>query len=189
MAEPSGWYFAEGDPEGTTRYWDGAQWQGEPHEAPVMKISGSNLALVSPGVRLSGRVVDWLLLMLVIAPLLAAGQNENGSSLLGLTYPWLASLGLFLFIWDTLWIGLLGATPGKLILGYRVLTQSGHESPPGLTVGAMRAAHRLVFLLPVVGEILWLWIGAVSVGMIFSGERKQGVMDKVARTIVAATPG
>ena len=27
---PAGWYYAQGDPVGTTRYWDGAQWTGEP---------------------------------------------------------------------------------------------------------------------------------------------------------------
>ncbi len=27
---PAGWYYAQGDPPGTQRYWDGASWQGEP---------------------------------------------------------------------------------------------------------------------------------------------------------------
>ena len=26
MAQPAGWYHAEGDPEGTHRYWDGERW-------------------------------------------------------------------------------------------------------------------------------------------------------------------
>lgn len=29
---PAGWYHAPGDPEGTQRYWDGAQWVGEPQQ-------------------------------------------------------------------------------------------------------------------------------------------------------------
>ena len=36
---PAGWYYAPGDPEGRQRYWDGAQWIGEPQavqqEAPT----------------------------------------------------------------------------------------------------------------------------------------------------------
>lgn len=32
---PAGWYHAAGDPEGTERYWDGAQWIGEPRSAPT----------------------------------------------------------------------------------------------------------------------------------------------------------
>ena len=31
---PAGWYYAPGDPEGTHRYWDGAQWIGEPQPVP-----------------------------------------------------------------------------------------------------------------------------------------------------------
>ena len=29
-----GWYYAEGDPVGSTRYWDGTSWQGEPVVTP-----------------------------------------------------------------------------------------------------------------------------------------------------------
>lgn len=32
-ALPAGWYYAEGDPAGTQRYWDGAQWIGSPQAA------------------------------------------------------------------------------------------------------------------------------------------------------------
>ncbi len=31
---PAGWYHAPGDPEGTQRYWDGAQWIGDPQAVP-----------------------------------------------------------------------------------------------------------------------------------------------------------
>lgn len=31
--QPPGWYYAEGDPPGTQRYWDGAQWIGDPQTA------------------------------------------------------------------------------------------------------------------------------------------------------------
>lgn len=27
---PAGWYYAQGDPPGTQRYWDGSAWQGDP---------------------------------------------------------------------------------------------------------------------------------------------------------------
>lgn len=27
---PAGWYYAQGDPPGTQRYWDGSSWQGDP---------------------------------------------------------------------------------------------------------------------------------------------------------------
>ncbi len=30
--QPPGWYYAQGDPPGTQRYWDGSQWQGGPQQ-------------------------------------------------------------------------------------------------------------------------------------------------------------
>ena len=32
---PPGWYYAEGDPPGTQRYWDGLTWQGDPQPVPA----------------------------------------------------------------------------------------------------------------------------------------------------------
>ena len=49
MTDP-GWYAAEGDPPGTTRYWDGAQWVGEPVVAPVASPA-SHGAVGAPGVQ------------------------------------------------------------------------------------------------------------------------------------------
>ena len=34
MTTPPGWYHAQGDPEGTIRYWDGAEWSPAPTPAP-----------------------------------------------------------------------------------------------------------------------------------------------------------
>lgn len=34
MNQPPGFYWADGDPPGTTRYWDGTTWQGGPVIAP-----------------------------------------------------------------------------------------------------------------------------------------------------------
>ena len=40
VVPPAGWYHGDGDPEGSVRYWDGAQWQGDPIAA--------NLSLTGP---------------------------------------------------------------------------------------------------------------------------------------------
>lgn len=41
-----GWYHAEGDPEGTVRYWDGTVWQGEPQLPPA--AATANPATANP---------------------------------------------------------------------------------------------------------------------------------------------
>jgi len=33
--QPAGWYYAEGDPPGSQRFWDGSQWVGGPQVAPM----------------------------------------------------------------------------------------------------------------------------------------------------------
>lgn len=40
-ALPSGWYYAEGDPPGTQRFWDGAQWVGGPQVASGQPQGGA----------------------------------------------------------------------------------------------------------------------------------------------------
>lgn len=34
-SSPPGWYYAQGDPVGTQRYWDGMLWQGGPEQASI----------------------------------------------------------------------------------------------------------------------------------------------------------
>ncbi len=41
---PAGWYHAPGDPEGTQRYWDGAQWIGEPQAQQATPPAGQTPA-------------------------------------------------------------------------------------------------------------------------------------------------
>ncbi|WP_420452041.1 RDD family protein [Ilumatobacter sp.] len=43
---PAGWYHAQGDADGTERYWDGERWVGEPRPAPS---SASVTSPTSPG--------------------------------------------------------------------------------------------------------------------------------------------
>ena len=47
-----GWYNAEGDPPGSQRYWDGAQWVGDPVFEPAPAAAGTMpgaMPLAAPG--------------------------------------------------------------------------------------------------------------------------------------------
>lgn len=64
---PPGWYYAQGDPPGTTRYWDGGQWTGEP-QASVPGAMGAGAMSSDPTQRLTeamprigGRVIDGII--------------------------------------------------------------------------------------------------------------------------------
>lgn len=46
---PAGWYHAEGDPPGTTRFWDGSQWVGAPQAAtPETALPPVNDPMTTP---------------------------------------------------------------------------------------------------------------------------------------------
>lgn len=82
---PPGWYHADGDPAGTTRWWDGTQWVGEPQTpapdqaaaaapgfgapgfgAPAM---GHTPSLASAGARIGGRILDaivWIVIGFIV---------------------------------------------------------------------------------------------------------------------------
>lgn len=74
--QPPGWYHAQGDPPGTTRWWDGAQWVGGPVAVAAPPAPGYGYVPPSPGhgygfgrPPLSGfwrRVGAWLLDALII---------------------------------------------------------------------------------------------------------------------------
>lgn len=49
---PAGWYPAPGDPDGTQRYWDGAQWVGQPQ--PVPAPTAAQPAYGAPGAGTGG---------------------------------------------------------------------------------------------------------------------------------------
>ncbi len=54
MSTPAGWYHAPGDPEGTQRYWDGAQWVGDPQ--PVQQATAQT---TSASAGSAGAVPGW----------------------------------------------------------------------------------------------------------------------------------
>src|SRR5258708_6823703 len=68
-APPPGSYYAPGDPFGTQRYWDGAQWVGGP--VPIQPPPGyqtpgyvpaRNRPLATPGQRIVARLLDGLII-------------------------------------------------------------------------------------------------------------------------------
>ncbi len=205
-----GWYNADGDPPGTTRYWDGERWVGDPVHTPAGPTGGGfgadapiGLRLASPGSRIGARLIDFIIAAIiaialfvpaitdVIDSLDALGPNPTDSQVQAVitdaiedNFGRIALLGLIGILWDFLWVAFAGGTPGKLMLGLRVARPDTGESPPGFGKAALRSLNRLLSLIPTIGGLIALLIGLVSLVMLFSDDQHRTVMDRIATTVV-----
>ncbi|MFW2382482.1 MAG: RDD family protein [Acidimicrobiales bacterium] len=116
---PPGWYYAAGDPPGTHRYWDGAQWQGGPQ--PVAGAPGT------PGAVMGGRPVASL------GPRFVAFLIDAGIGV-GLFIVVAVLTAIFAQLSDTL--GGIVAVIGYLgILGFYIWNYLVRQGSTGQTLG------------------------------------------------------
>ena len=126
--QPPGWYYAQGDPPGTQRYWDGSQWVGSPQAAQGAGASdpggygSGGFGGVAAGVpaEYGSRVIAYLIdagivlgiwIAVFIVAIILGAINDALAGIVGL----LGYLGIIGFaVWN--WIirqGTTGQTIGK----------------------------------------------------------------------------
>lgn len=127
-AQQPGWYYAQGDPVGTQRYWDGGQWVGGPQTAQGAAPEAGSGAYAQPsynagggnpaqwGTRAIAYIIDNVIVTVVAAVLFVlavvlSAVNEN----LGIVMLIVATLGSVGFaIWNVIVRqGNTGSTIGK----------------------------------------------------------------------------
>ncbi len=193
QTQPPGWYYAQGDPPDTQRYWDGTQWQGGPQPVPGagQAAAGGKADLASPWSRLGARIIDGFVLLIpniIVAFILGAGvyglagggdvsfaaQFGAGvlSTVIGLVYE-------FYFLTKD------GATIGKKALNIKVVQEDG--SPLNQDVTIRRLILPALNAIPVVGTIIYGIVGLATAIMIFVDDRRQVPHDKIAKTLVVRT--
>ncbi len=191
QTQPPGWYYAQGDPAGTQRYWDGSSWQGGPQPVPgadlgvVDTVAGT---LAEPGKRIGARLIDGLIWLSVsfFVPLVL-GVGAFGSDL-----GFLAALGVSLLVsavvvaYEVVMIGTRGATVGKIVLGIKVVNDDG--SAADFVTGLRRMALYILFvfigLIPIIGFLAFLGVAIAGLVMLFADEKQQTPWDKVGKTLV-----
>ncbi|MEZ5340492.1 MAG: RDD family protein [Acidimicrobiales bacterium] len=203
-SQPAGWYYAQGDPPGTHRYWDGMAWVGGPQPvatAPGMGQPGGYNAgpqLAGLGPRIGARVIDGLLPLIVTVPLSLA---VVGTSMLGDTTG--ASIGfgsrIVLLVLSLAWAIFyevflnvqFGGTPGKLMLGLQIKKADGSA----LDYDSAFRRYAMWGGLAILGGILplsmsWvnslLTLGLVIAGMVMINSKplQQAPWDQFGGTIV-----
>ncbi len=104
---------------------------GLPEEGP-----GS---IARPGRRIGALFIDWALCMVIAYGLIAQGDQQAAGN-------W--ALLVFL-VMSLLTVGTIGCTPGKRVLGLRVVAEGGGR------IGLGRVLLRTVLLLVVIPALVW----------------------------------
>jgi uncharacterized RDD family membrane protein YckC len=185
--QPPGWYYAQGDPPGTQRYWDGAQWVGGPQPiggpqpggftmpSPGGMPGGSMVGgvagrpLANPGTRIVARLIDTAILIVaaIIVGAIVGFDNQLGLQFL---------TGVLGIGYELAFTALKGGTPGKMVMGIGVVTTDG-TYPPGWGPAAIRW---VVTAIPCIGTIVFL----VSLVLLFTDPEHRTVGDRAANTRV-----
>lgn len=170
--QPPGWYYAQGDPPGTQRYWDGSQWVGGPQAAQSGDVAtgggyqpaGAVGAAGAPA-ELGPRVIAWLIdagiyIAIYIATFVVALIGSAASDSLGTLLGLLANLALLAFsLWN--WVykqGSTGQTIGKAQQNIKLVADSTGQ-PVGMGMAFVRGLLQSVLwflcLIPGLLDILW----------------------------------
>jgi uncharacterized RDD family membrane protein YckC len=183
---PSGYYHAEGDPEGTVRYWDGANWSGEPKpldDQPNLRGSTLDPTSVNPaesadnsrygglGIRIGAAAIDTAIGVVIVTPFSASVLSSG----LALSLYWVVVVVM---------VARLGGSPGKLAVGLRVTKIDGVTSPPGDRESVIRTLPGLLGLIPIVGGLISLGIGLISIRYVAADPQRRSIYDRIGGTRV-----
>ncbi len=138
------------------------------------------LRIAKPADRVGGSIVDSLIKFVVLW-LPIVGLSRSGWALnfwLSVSLP-----VLFTFLYDWLWVSFKGATPGKLVVGTRVVRESD-SSRPSFKDAALRSSIYLVALVPLVGQIASPLLFVVCFALLFVDRKCRTLMDRLAGTVV-----
>lgn len=191
QTEP-GWYYTDGDPPGTKRYWNGSQWVGDPTtQQPSYAGSGHNYA--GAGIRLGARIIDAILvfiILMILAAIFGFGSATTSDGSFSFSTGTSAGFIIAAILVGVLYeIGLVatrGATLGKQMLGLKVLDES-HNTPPGWGPAAMRWLPALAGNIPGIGPLIGLGLAIASGVMISNDDQNRSVQDRIGKTYVVKT--
>lgn len=197
QTQPPGWYYAQGDPPGTQRYWDGQKWEGGPQPVPGASqdaVAGAASGLAEPIMRIGARLIDyivWIVISAIFGLVFGVGVALSSGDEVSFFAAFLAGLlaTLAIVAYETVMVGTRGQTLGKMALGLKVVRVDG--SPPDMKDGFMRILPYLVLgvlgaLIPFLPFIINVIIVIVSLIFLFTDPNRQAVWDKVAKTLVVA---
>ncbi len=174
--QPPGWYYAEGDPPGTHRYWNGAQWAGGPQPVQIgVPGAGSAQHLVEPA-GVGPRILAWLIdSVIFVIPAVILALVGVSDELLTIGYIVL----LLIFLGNQIVLqGLTGQTVGKKVMGLIVV-----DEVTGEPLGLLKALGR--FLVPTILNFFCGFYWLIDYASPLFDGRNQRLTDKMFGLTVA----
>ncbi len=195
QTQPPGWYYAQGDPPGTQRYWDGAKWEGGPQPVPGVSQAPATAAgdLAEPVMRIAARLIDYVLWIVVgfIVNIIFIGGSLFTQSNASFFRSVLAGLVITAIVaaYEIVMVANRGQTVGKMALNLRVVRAD--RSPVDMRDAVMRIvpyiAIGVIGALPIISILATLAaivVVIVSLVFLFTDPNRQTIWDRVAKTVV-----
>ncbi len=148
-----GWYYAQGDPPGTHRYWDGVQWQGGPQPVATTAAALTADMNASPGKRFVAALIDYGILVgiYVVGTIFAAVLDSAA-----IFYVFYITCNVIFPLYNFVYLqGTTGQTIGKRSQG-TALQKNGQ--PPGMLMAFARYLLIGVFSIPCWLDNWWILV-------------------------------
>lgn len=161
--QPAGWYYAEGDPPGTHRYWDGVMWQGGPQPIAGLVMQGGpgqEGRFADYGPRFIGALIDWAIgIGISVVGQLVIGLARSGSrSAADILSLLLSLVALGWAIYNYIYLqGTTGQTIGKKQQGTKLVSVKTGE-PVGIGMAIVRAILGTVLTALCLLDLIWILI-------------------------------
>lgn len=196
-----GWYHLPKDPPDTVRYWNGLGW------SPPHQVGGDDrifdAGVVAPwSHRIAARAIDLVLANAIgLTVSLFTRYRVDARSTdwtIDFAYQSVAAV-LAVFVWETFWLAMDAATPGKQVMKLWVINERQPQRSLGWRALA-RNLHRALYVVPLllVSEPARSWsiaagvafaIGALSVCLaVFDSPLRRTPADLLAGTSVRRAP-
>ncbi len=162
-SQAPGWYYAQGDPPGTQRYWDGTGWQGGPQPvagAGGAVAGGAGATKAENGDRFVAFLIDaGIFVAMYIIVLILVGIGGAISDGLGAVFAILGGLA-YLGYWVYNWIylqGTTGQTIGKKMRNIKLVSKTNGE-PLGMLMVFVRGIVSAIFAIPCYLDHWWILV-------------------------------
>lgn len=156
--------------------------------------------LASPGKRIGGRIIDWLILIVVSIPVWIVafsvlgttstttdsfGNTTGAESSTGVAGFFLIAIFLSIIpaLYEICFVALKGQTPGAMIVKVKVVRLADGQIP-GWGPAVMRWVPQLVNFVPCIGSFLTLGLWIWALVNLFNQPLRQTPFDLAAKTVV-----